>query len=215
MTTVSDWSRAFNILWNNIMSDAAPGISDYEKGVFLTQAQIAIVKDYFSAKANTLGEGFDDSSRRQGDFIKLIKSCPGSNSGSGSGVPPMIPDDLMFILNEEAERDGKPASVVALSWLEYARLMKKPYKKPPKGVVWRLITDNDIKLIPEDAESSYVMRYVAKPTPIVLTGTNISATDVVDCDLPEHLHDEILQRAVMLAKIAWTGTTEPQGKNIQ
>jgi hypothetical protein len=36
--SVNEFSREFDILYNNIMSNAAPGIDDYEKSVFLTKA---------------------------------------------------------------------------------------------------------------------------------------------------------------------------------
>lgn len=185
-TSVEEWSRAFDIMWNNIMSNAAPGITDYEKGVFLTQAQLAIVKDYFSAGANALREGIDDSSRRLGDFAKLIKT---SNSA---------PTNWMFLLDAQVGTNA----VVWLSWDEYTRVMQKPYKKPPKGQVWGIVTDGTISIKPSGTISS--VRYVATPTPIDLTGTTVT------CDLPEHLHDEIIQRAVQLAKIAWIGSAAPQ-----
>ena len=41
--TVEEFSREFDILYNNIMSNAAPGIDEYEKSVFLTKAQESVV----------------------------------------------------------------------------------------------------------------------------------------------------------------------------
>ena len=63
--------QKFNLLWNNIASDKAPGLEKYEISVLMTQAQEALVKDYFSARSNALAEGFDDSIRRQSDFRTL------------------------------------------------------------------------------------------------------------------------------------------------
>lgn len=189
MSTISaDWSRAFDVMWNNIMSNAAPGISDYEKGLFLTQAQLAIVKDYFSAGANALREGVDDSSRRLGDFVKLIKTTTGNS----------YPSDCMFLLDAQVGTDA----VVWLSWEEYTRVLQKPHKLPPKGQVWGIVSSTGIEIKPSGSISS--LRYVAKPRDIDLTGTTVT------CDLPEHLHDEIIQRAVQLAKIAWVGSAAPQ-----
>jgi len=36
--TVTEMSNEFDILYNNIMSNQAPGIDEYEKSVFLTKA---------------------------------------------------------------------------------------------------------------------------------------------------------------------------------
>jgi hypothetical protein len=35
-------------------------------------------------------------------------------------------------------------------------------------------------------------------------------TEASDCELPEEMHEEILERAVTLAKIAWQGGTATQ-----
>jgi hypothetical protein len=48
-------------------------LDEYEKSVYLTQAQDIIVKSYFDKTLNPQGQGFDDSARRQVDFSSLIK----------------------------------------------------------------------------------------------------------------------------------------------
>ena len=74
--TLPEFSDQFDVLYNNITSNQAPGLNEYEKSVFLTKAQNEIVKNYFSAnsKGNTLGQGFDDSAKRQADFSSLMKT---------------------------------------------------------------------------------------------------------------------------------------------
>jgi len=62
----------------------------------------------------------------------------------------------------------------------------------------------------------YRMRYVRVPKPIILENLtdyneNINGiTAITECELPEELHHEILERAVTLAKIAWQGNTATQ-----
>ena len=48
--TIDEFKREFDISYNNIMSNAAPGLNEYEKSVFLTKAQYEIVKSYFQVK---------------------------------------------------------------------------------------------------------------------------------------------------------------------
>lgn len=243
MKTVDEWSQGFDLLWNNIFSDKAPGLEKYEKSMFLTLGQEELVKDVFSSKTNPLGEGFDDSVRRQADFLSLISSttlasvAPSAvtsafNSRSTTRYF-MYPSDAFLVLNEEVAVDGDYKTVVPLSYEEYARLMMRPYKYPPKGQVWRLITNTQptagsepllyqvIELIGyfrSDDVIEYRMRFVHRPHPIILeslvdTGLSIEGeTEVATCALPEHLHDEILARAVNLAKIAWVDAAAPQGQ---
>lgn len=45
--TTSEFSNEFDILYNNISSNAAPGVTEYEKSVFLTMAQEELVKEIY------------------------------------------------------------------------------------------------------------------------------------------------------------------------
>lgn len=72
--TTTEFSNEFDVLYNNIMSNAAPGLNEYEKSVFLTKAQDEIIFNYFNPNGNKYKEGFDNSPKRQIDFSELIKS---------------------------------------------------------------------------------------------------------------------------------------------
>ena len=74
---ISEFSDQFDVLYNNITSNQAPGLNEYEKSLFLTKAEKEIVKNYFSANSagNVLKQGFDDSAKRQADFSVLMKTA--------------------------------------------------------------------------------------------------------------------------------------------
>ena len=46
--TAAEFSQEFDILYNNIASNQAPGLTEYEKSVLLTKAQDEIIKNYFT-----------------------------------------------------------------------------------------------------------------------------------------------------------------------
>lgn len=69
---VNELSNEFDVLYNNIMSNAAPGLNEYEKSVFLTKAQNEIIFNHFNPNGNKYKEGFDNSPKRQIDFSELI-----------------------------------------------------------------------------------------------------------------------------------------------
>lgn len=71
--TCEEFSNEFDILYNNVMSNQAPGLDEYEKSVFLTRAQDDIVKRYFTPKGNKDLEGFDTSIKRNIDFSSLYR----------------------------------------------------------------------------------------------------------------------------------------------
>lgn len=130
-----------------------------------------------------------------------------------------LPSKLMFAINEmvEVNRNGKPVllQVVPVKFDEYSRLMCKPYKRPLKYQAWRLINNDvvnkaDIVVGPTDVLTKYTIRYVRRPNPIIvsdLDGLTIEGIGHTSpCELDPTIHEEILQRAVELAKIAWTNT---------
>lgn len=228
--TAVEFSDQFDVMYNNIMSNAAPGLNEYEKSVFLTKAQDEVVKNYFNPKGNKYQEGFDGSAKRQIDFSKLMKSSSISLSTSNTSFDARakvgtLPSDVLVVINEviTLTSGGSPAGtrqVIPITYEEYTRLMSKPYKEPLKNQAWRLITgqtsaatieviinNNDIAKSP-----AYKIRYVRKPNPIVVAnlasavgdGVSVGGISVMtECELDASIHQEILQRAVELAKAAY------------
>lgn len=130
-----------------------------------------------------------------------------------------LPSKLMYAINEmvEVTRNNKAVllQVVPVKFDEYSRLMCKPYKRPLKYQAWRLTNNDvvnkaDIVIGPSDTLTKYTIRYVRRPNPIIvsdLDGLTIEGkSTATECELDPILHEEILQRAVELAKIAWTNT---------
>ena len=133
-----------------------------------------------------------------------------------------LPSKLMFVINEmvEVSRNNKTVllQVVPIKFDEYSRLMCKPYKRPLKYQAWRLTNNNivnkaDIVVGPSDILTKYTIRYIRRPNPIILTNladeySNVSIEGldtITECELDPILHEEILQRAVELAKAAYIG----------
>lgn len=164
--TNQEFSNEFDVLYNNIMSNQAPGLDEYEKSVFLTKAQDEIVKNYFNSKGNKYQEGFDGSEKRQIDFSMLIVT-EAVREATVSPTPlfPLqhtklfsIPDRILMFINESlaVERDGVPTylTVVPLDYKEYNRLMSKPYKRPLKNQAWRILTNTTT--ISETTSTNYL-----------------------------------------------------------
>ena len=79
--TTQEFSNMFDTLLNSFnhkaefgdqISYADVSLDEYEKSVFLTQAQDNIIKRYFERNNSSSGAGFDDNVRRQADFSALI-----------------------------------------------------------------------------------------------------------------------------------------------
>lgn len=237
--TSTEFSNQFDVLYNNITSNQAPGLNEYEKSVFLTKAQDEIIKNYFNPKSNRKQDGYDDTPKRQIDFSNITVSKGYTSTdllspafdGHSNTQSIKLPSEAMMVINESAtvSRGGDTVNlvVVPISYDNYDTLMNKPFKRPLKFQAWRIISatkgQSDIVIGPNDTLQEYHVRYVKKPHPILtgpLDGLSINGYEYpipnanppqdedkicTGCELDESIHDEILQRAVELAKIAWQG----------
>lgn len=225
----SEFSWRFDVAYNNITSNQAPGLNEAEKSNFLTQAEYEIVKNRFSANSagNTLKEGFDDSAKRQADFSTLMKVATCSVATASAKIDDRssvysYPTDIFIVINETIKTTaGKILQVIPLRFDEYTRLMSKPFKRPLKYQAWRLLNSGTVsgasatkvaEIITNlgDTVGTYSVRYIRKPKPIILENLDgLTIEDIgtaTECELDPILHEDILQRAVELAKIAWTST---------
>lgn len=164
--TTQEFSNEFDVLYNNIMSNQAPGLDEYEKSIFLTKAQEELVRDYFNSRNVKNAQGFDDNQKRQYDFSTLLSSITLPdfidtymalsvldlviyNTIFDSRAKIYIaPSDLFLVINESIEDSAKRRySVLPISYDEYNRLMLKPYGFPLKRQAWRIISDRTSSLV--------------------------------------------------------------------
>lgn len=155
--TNPEFSNEFDVLFNNITSNQAPGLDEYEKSVFLTAGQSDILRSYFNARENKPQQGFDDSRKRQIDFSALMKSKTLDKKNltlkfDNRSLSYRMPQDLFLFVNEACKDDSLRYVVIPISYEEYDRLMLKPYQYPIKRGVWRLIVDSSE---PEKASMSF------------------------------------------------------------
>ncbi len=222
-----EFSNEFDILYNQVMSNAAPPLNEYEKSVFLTKAQEQILRNYFSPKTNALQEGVNDSQKRELDFYKLmtIADCEATDGAKYDDRSFLfrMPNNIFAILNERAKtEEGKLKEVKQIHYTDYNKMMNKPFKYPLKNQAWRLSLSGDSNLAeiiggPEDTIKEYNIRYIRNPKPIILEDledydVQINGQDKYsECELEESIHREIIEMAVYFAKVSYIG----QGGNQQ
>jgi hypothetical protein len=103
---VSEFKNEFLIHYNAIATNSAPGLDDYEISVFLTKAQLELVKDYYTPEGNKYKQGFENSEKRRTDLKELVKDYKTSTIvPSSTGISPnskffKIPNDVFAIAYE-------------------------------------------------------------------------------------------------------------------
>ena len=228
MKNCEEWSLEFDLMYQNITSNQAPGLTPYEKSVFLTRAQEAVVVMLYNG---TLSKSFEETEEITAYLAPLVKQVECAKN-TNSALPHVVssseiyslPQDLLFRTLEtctvNVDNCGDLlAVVVPVTQDEFWRTMRNPFKGANKRRVLRLAYSNASadenlteqgysELVSDYPISSYVVRYIKRPDPIILTdlanGLSINGeSNATTCKLNEALHQTILTEAVKAAKAVW------------
>ena len=211
--TTNEFRNEFFIHYNAIATQSAPSIDDFELSVYLTKAQLEIIKDYYNPLGNKYKKGFENSEKRRVDLKELVDNYNSTTTITSNKRISLdskffvIPEDVFVIIYETATITtgdcfiDKQITVVPKTHDEYNIQIQNPFKQPHKNKV--------VELISPYAISEYQLRYIKYPKPIILTNLNTSFpgdnlsidgfTSEQTCELDKSIHREILDRAVELA----------------
>lgn len=224
-----DFSNGFDTLLNSYAREANFGeaafngtvvLDEYEKSQFLTKAEEDIVLELYTGR-NNYRESFETTEEMRRILSILVKEASFSPIASSSELPLgvdshskffTLPEDLWFITYESAiVSDGKCGDnsrleIYPVRQDEYHTLKKNPFRGANDRRVLRLdLSEGVVELVSKYTVSSYYVRYLRRPKPIVLIdldGDDMAINGVSEatpCELHESLHQRILERAVMLA----------------
>lgn len=232
MKTCQEWSIEFDRLYDNIMSNKAPGLEEYEKSLFLTQAQEAVVIGLYNG---SLGDAFESTEAVSNYLAPLVSQKTYTDQATDTDLPRIagnesyiydMEDDLLFrtlelcTLNVSETCQDQQAAVIPVTQDEYWRTSRDPFKGPNSRKVLRLVyatgnkkdeeheVNHFTELVSKYEIASYTVRYVRRPNPIILVDLENGLTirgesDAMTCELDEAIHQMILSQAVQLAKAAW------------
>lgn len=225
--TVEEFSNEFDTLLNSystvnqfgkIENPLSIELDEYEKSVFLTRAEEELVYSFYSGE-NPLGDSFEKTERIRRYLDKLVKTYTTSdkkleyNGLSPNSVFFELPEDLWFITYESVTMEddrleclnNSTVIVVPTTQDEYYRVSRNPFRWAGKKRALRLdIGNNMVEIVSEYNVSKYLVRYISKPEPIILTDLpdNLSINGVntkTECKLNPVIHRAILEKAVELA----------------
>ena len=217
--TLEEFSFEFDVMYNNITSNQAPGLSELEKSVFLTQAQEVLVKQYYKGDIEQSFENTEEMAQYLNTLVKQeVYNTDNTVETESSIILDNtlksnfydLPEDVMFITYESAvlDRSDNNVLVVPTTQDEFFNIYKNPFRGPSKNRVLRLLIGGKIELISTQKVDRYLLRYIKFPKPIVLPGADelepySTYPQGQNTELPESLHRNILLQAVALAKATW------------
>lgn len=220
--TTKEFSDVFDTMLNSYGDFSGTlAFDEYEKSLFLTQAQEQIVIELYTGR-NTKGSSFEKTEEMRASLRSLIKTSPCDSIGELKGISKCskfftLPKDVLFITYESATLDDKTAGckngseilIVPVTQDEFNTIMENPFRQASKRRALRLdygtINDdiNVAEIVTKYNIKDYTIRYLSKPTPIILAdldGLSIdNETKTTECKLNSVLHKSILERAVLLA----------------
>ena len=225
--TTKEFSDMFDTLLNSYSLQTSFGdtnslrevvLDEYEKSVFLTRAQEQLIISYYSGN-NSNGESFENTEEIRRYLSSLIKTAEISPSNDSSYKKLTtksqlftLPNDVWFITYESASLGSssdaclneKKLDVVPVKQDYFHRVNRNPFRGPSERRALRLdIEGKRVELVSDYTINKYLIRYIVKPSPIILTDLEGVSIDGVSteqtCALEESLHKTILDLAVRLA----------------
>lgn len=224
--TPREFSDGFDILINSysIQSDFgnSPSIGEivldeYEKSLFLTQAQEQLVVELYTGR-NDKTSSFEKTEELRSNLKGLIRTATLTESKEDhKGISEyskffVLPKDVLFITYESATladesagcKNGSEISITPVTQDEFTRVRNNPFRQASKRKALRL--DNGlgiVEIVTKYDIKDYIIRYLSKPRPIVLENFDEVSIDGVseisECELDSAMHGYILERAVALA----------------
>ena len=195
---------------------------EYQKSLFLTQAQEQYVVSAYDGKNNT-GNAFEITEEDRRMLSNLVRSeTLRPNNESYTRVLHIVPEskffklpqDLMFITYESCKlgkNDNKCLSnkrlqVLPVTQDEFHRIYKNPFRGNNGNRALRLdLQDNLVEIVSKNEVAEYFVRYIKRPQPIILVdlgddGLSIQGESArTECELNELLHERIVRYAAQLA----------------
>lgn len=234
MTSTDEWRIEYDLLYNNILSDQAPGMNDYERSLTLTEAQEEIIISLYSGRRL---EPFESTEELTEYLAKLVKQATLTKEMSVSDSLKInadshfyaLPEDLWFKTFEKVTvkdsslkckgSDEREMIVTPTTQDELDRTIRNPFKGYGDRRVLSLTPSlHTSELISKYDIVKYVVRYLRRPKPIILSdlspfGLTINGeSQAMTCELHEALHRSILERAVQIARGIWENTVQSQSR---
>jgi hypothetical protein len=203
----------FQLVYNNLASNLAPGLDLYEISVYLTKAYFSLV--------DTAYQEYEKSELYRRFLADLVKTK--SIYKSLSGIEPIVPqtvffelpDDVLYIVYESLQMSKDAAKCI-----RYKRIKVTPVKYDDLHSIYenpfrfnlnkalRLDISNNknyVEIITKDQHVDYYyIRYIKKPSPIILetlTGNDKieGIQEETECELDTKWYQNIVQLAASMA----------------
>lgn len=192
-------------------SNGGPDLNNYEISLCLTQANKDIISDNYVKY-----ESDEKCARVLSPLLKEHESSItilDDEFWNGETYLISLPSDLRFIVSEQVKLENcinvPMIRKVPLDMVE--RNLNNPFKRPNKKSIIRAEYSKDSgKVFSKEKLKSYRIKYIKNPKPIIVSefedDEDLMGDETIDglntiseTELPEVVHDEIVDKAVIIA----------------
>ena len=222
--TTKEFSQEFDIKLNSLEGFNAYGLTigntirlnEYEKSIFLTEAQNQLIKEYYTGK-NNYRESFEQNEDLKRSLQSLVNTVTFNHQVAYTtlkGVSKysqfydltsqLSTNELWYIIYESATINKRITIVKPITHDDAYSILRNPLKANYLERTFRLeFNDDTIELINKYPITEYLIRYIKNPSPIILEDFENLTIDgfstITECRLHESIHRTILDRAYILA----------------
>ena len=207
--TSTEMVTEFKFRLDKVDSLNYPNFDNTEIDLLLNQATERFVKQRYGT-TNTKRSSFEETQKRAEDLKNVVSNAiltPALTATDNIDVTAQfvtLPTDHWFVVEERCTGTyldcngatlSKRIPVYAYQHGDINRVIDDSFLKANKKRVLRLMENGRVELIHDPLVTlvDYRLRYIRKPATIS------SIVPLVNCDLSEHTHDEIVDQAVLLA----------------
>lgn len=231
--TAQEFSTQFDLSYNNLMTDKAPEVNEYEKSYLLTMAQEQLVKQlYQNFEVAELMRRGCDTLVTKADLTPVEGAAvtPLTRAGFHQGVF-TLPDDLWYVIHESVLvkgddpcYEGRHIKVRPERYDELDRDLGNPFRSPDASRALRIDAGSleggrTVEVVSAKEIGGYSVQYIRRPKPILLVdlddgewagyGLRLRGRTAFDpdkpCELGESVHNEIVTMAAQMAQAAYKG----------
>lgn len=210
----------FQLVYNNLASQLAPGLDTFEISMYLTKAYFTLVTQ--SAEQYEKSERARKSLTELVDDAKLseyIFSNAADYKITEESVFFKLPSNVLYIVYESIIMStshvvpecirGKKLDVVPVNHDDFTQVYRNPFKFTQKKALRLDITNDNgerlSEIVTKDSHiSKYHIRYIRKPSPIILE--TLTGNDYIEgqqqeseCELNSILYQDIVRLAAQMA----------------
>lgn len=198
--TASEMHANVLVTYEKITSNQAPGITDRDMSIILSNAQLHFIKMMLTSMTNGKLEGFEESEIRMQGLSALVSSTDintftTDNTNLPNGVYAELPREFMYTILEMCSidlndcRTGQPAivPVFVMNHNDYYNQIYNPFKKPfyngNEGLIWRLTVNrittgyNDQNPFSMDPNTGYSNIPLSPKRHELITAPNFNVTN--------------------------------------